>query len=43
MKKKKSPKKTIKKTKTITKPKSKDWFEYLRINYGAFDIMKTNR
>tara|TARA_R110002050_G_scaffold277862_1_gene423684 strand:+ start:546 stop:677 length:132 start_codon:yes stop_codon:yes gene_type:complete len=40
---KKSPKKPVKKVKAIAKPKSTDWFDYLRINYNAFDIMKTNR
>tara|TARA_R110002050_G_scaffold277886_1_gene423710 strand:+ start:501 stop:632 length:132 start_codon:yes stop_codon:yes gene_type:complete len=43
MKGKKSPKKPVQKVKAIEKPKSTDWFEYLRINYNAFDIMKTNR
>ena len=36
-------KKSTKKAKTTKKPKSTDWFDYLRINYNAFDIMKTNR
>ena len=36
-------KKSTKKAKTTKKPKSTDWFDYFRINYSAFDIMKTNR
>lgn len=41
----KKSKKTLKKDSKndVTKTASKNWFDYLRINYGAFDIKKTNR
>ena len=37
MKKKKSPKKTIKKKETFVAPIVQHWFDYYKLNYNAFN------